>query len=80
MRDGKDHASEKNDHLMMSCPVSKANVNGWENNIMGTGTKGENFVSMMDWKMADSPTSAAPAIISCSVIQHCQPLRGQGQG
>jgi hypothetical protein len=47
-RDGKDHASEKNDHLMMSCPMSKANANDWENNIMGTRMKGENFVSITD--------------------------------
>jgi hypothetical protein len=56
--------------------MSEVNANGWENNIMGTGTKGKNFVSITDWKMANGPTLAAPAIISHSIIQHCQPLRG----
>jgi len=36
--DGKGHASEKRD-LTMSCPMSSANENGWENNIADARTK-----------------------------------------
>ena len=60
--------------------MSEVNVNGQENDIADAGTKeGENFASMTDWKMAASSTSAAPATISCSVIQHCQLLIGRGR-
>jgi hypothetical protein len=77
--DVKDHASKKNDHLMMSCPMSKANANGWENDITDTRMKeGENFASITDWKITDGSTLAAPAIISHSAIQHCQLLIGRG--
>ena len=37
--DRKDDASEKGDHLTMTCPVSEANASGWENNIADAGTK-----------------------------------------
>ena len=51
--DGKDHASEKSDHLTVSCPVSEAeaNANGWENDIADAGMKeGEKFAGVRDWK------------------------------
>ena len=60
--------------------MSEMNANDWENDIADAGTKeGENFASMTDWKMAAGSTSAAPATIYHSVIQHCQPLIGRGQ-
>jgi len=62
--DGTGHASEKSDHLTVSCPVSEANENGWENDIADARTKeDENFAGVRDWKMADGSTSAAPAVI-----------------
>jgi hypothetical protein len=45
--DRKDNASEKGDHLTITCPVSEANASGWESNIIDAGMKeGENFASI----------------------------------